>query len=91
MNPETSLKKATDPAKRQVASIRCPFCNAHKVEISDVTGCTLGDVRRGGGDDGEGRGQGLIYLFAAHCDNCQRNYRQTYPANLMPLDFVLPA
>lgn len=90
MNLATGPRVSADPAKRWVANIRCPFCNAHKVEISEVTGCSLGDVRRGVGDDGGGPGQGLIYSFAAHCENCQRTYRQTYPASLMPLDFALP-
>lgn len=90
MNLETNAKKFTDPGQRRMASIRCPFCNAHKVEISDITGCNLGEVGRENQENGETSAEGLIYMFAVHCENCQRNYRQTYPASLMPLDFALP-
>lgn len=90
MKLETSANRSNEPSKSHLASIRCPFCNAHKVEISDVIGRNMGDFGRGVGEGDDARAEGLIYMFAAHCENCQRNYRQTYPASLMPLDFALP-
>lgn len=77
-------------AKRHSASIRCPFCNASQVEISNFSGRHLGVCNHKLFTDGLDRSEGVIYTFAVYCEKCQRNYNQAYPANLMPLDFQLP-
>jgi|DewCreStandDraft_4_1066084.scaffolds.fasta_scaffold259738_2 hypothetical protein len=78
-------------AKRHQTGIRCPFCNAAQVEISDFSGRYLGVGNKTLFSDGLDRSQGVIYTFAVYCEKCQRTYSQAYPANLMPLDFQLPA